>query len=251
MRKFIIIFAVIGVCMFIAATTYSRMLRDNAAEELAKSNADTPPAAFADPQSIIDKAKTLTLKRSVPEGAVKVKSTIYGSAEAPLILEEFASFSCSHCADFHRVLLPQVKRELIDTGIVQLHVYSFLRNRQDLDATLLVQCQADNAGRKGFTASLMRAQEQWTAGDYRENLKTIARVGGMDEASFEACLTNAKLEEHIIQSRQWIDQNVKADATPYFRLGDQVIKGTNNLESFVDAVKQAVNSTPENEKSKP
>ena len=39
-----------------------------------------------------------------------------GRADAPVVVREFFSLTCSHCATFHRDTLPRVKSDLIETG---------------------------------------------------------------------------------------------------------------------------------------
>ena len=45
---------------------------------------------------------------------------IIGDENAPITIIEYASMSCSHCADFHKNTLPDVKTEFIDTGKVRM-----------------------------------------------------------------------------------------------------------------------------------
>ena len=44
---------------------------------------------------------------------------IIGNNNAPITIIEYASMSCSHCANFHNNTLPDLKKEYIDTGKVK------------------------------------------------------------------------------------------------------------------------------------
>lgn len=46
-------------------------------------------------------------------GAPTVEPVTYGNPEAPLVIEEFASFTCPHCAHFHKETLPEMKKEFL------------------------------------------------------------------------------------------------------------------------------------------
>jgi protein-disulfide isomerase len=48
------------------------------------------------------------------------KGKLMGQATAPISIEVFSSFACSHCKDFHEHVLPLLKKEFIDTGKVCL-----------------------------------------------------------------------------------------------------------------------------------
>ena len=53
------------------------------------------------------------------------KQPALGSADAPVQLVEFADFKCPACKAFDETILPQLKKDYIDTGIVQLHFVNY------------------------------------------------------------------------------------------------------------------------------
>ena len=52
--------------------------------------------------------------------AVTSADRVLGRADAPVTVIEYASFVCSHCANWHTTVLPSFKTRFIDTGQVQL-----------------------------------------------------------------------------------------------------------------------------------
>ncbi|MBX9616740.1 MAG: DsbA family protein [Caulobacteraceae bacterium] len=52
--------------------------------------------------------------------AVTASDRVLGRADAPVTVIEYASFVCSHCADWHTGVLPAFKARFIDTGQVRL-----------------------------------------------------------------------------------------------------------------------------------
>lgn len=56
------------------------------------------------------------------------KQPAIGSPDAPVKLMEFGDFKCPACKAFHDTIYPQLKKEYIDTGKVQMHFtnYQFL-----------------------------------------------------------------------------------------------------------------------------
>ena len=48
------------------------------------------------------------------------KDFIIGNEDAKITIIEYASLSCSHCADFHENTLETLKKEYIDTGKVKM-----------------------------------------------------------------------------------------------------------------------------------
>ena len=52
--------------------------------------------------------------------AVTSADRVLGRADAPVTVIEYASFVCSHCAHWHKTVLPTFKTLFIDTGQVRL-----------------------------------------------------------------------------------------------------------------------------------
>ena len=52
--------------------------------------------------------------------AGKFKDMVYGKADAPVTIVEYASLTCSHCADFAINTFTIIKEKYIDTGKVRL-----------------------------------------------------------------------------------------------------------------------------------
>src|SRR5688572_21990424 len=45
---------------------------------------------------------------------------VMGDAKASVLMIEYASFTCPHCANFHTQVLPELKKKWIDTSKVKL-----------------------------------------------------------------------------------------------------------------------------------
>ena len=87
---------------------------------------------------------------AVPASATAPR--VLGSPDAPVQVIEYASLTCHHCATFHNEVLPQVKKEFIDTGKVRLVYRDFpldqLEDTHGVGATVRVRIGAsESAGR--------------------------------------------------------------------------------------------------------
>ena len=170
-------------------------------------------------------------------GHALITPTTYGNNDAALIIREYASFTCSHCAHFHNDILPELKTRYLDTGKAQLHMYSFIRNEQDLRATQLIQCQENNDARVKFTKALLSSQEQWAySADYLNNLRVISQVGGFSNEKFNACMENKELETALLESREWYVSQLNVESTPYFFVKTARIKGARDISSFSSVI---------------
>lgn len=177
---------------------------------------------------------------AAPQTTGLVTPVVYGSADAPVTIEEYASFTCSHCATFHNERLPALQEKFFASGKARLLMNSFVRNEQDLRATMLIQCLKDNDQRQRFVKALLQAQEQWAySADFVNNLRVIAQVGGVGNAEFDACMADKDLETAVVQSRESFLASRKIESTPFFVIGDQNIKGVRELEVYEQAIEAA------------
>lgn len=56
-----------------------------------------------------------------PEELLYENKPRIGKADAPVKLAEFGDYKCSHCKDFTEQIFPLIKKDFIDTGIVNFH----------------------------------------------------------------------------------------------------------------------------------
>ncbi len=166
-----------------------------------------------------------------------IAPVIYGDTTASVIIEEFASFTCSHCAHFHKEILPQLQQKYLNNGKAQLHMYSFIRNAADLRASMLIQCLSDNDKRQKFVKALLQSQEQWAySPDFVNNLRVIAQVGGVSNSEFDTCINNKELEDALLKSREIFINERDIKSTPFFVIGKYSIKGVQPISAFDDAI---------------
>ncbi len=70
-----------------------------------------------------------------------------GRADAPVVVMEFFSLTCPHCAAFHRETFPQVKTKLIDTGKLRMTFRDFPLDQVALTAAMVARTLAAGAVR--------------------------------------------------------------------------------------------------------
>ncbi len=63
-----------------------------------------------------------------------------GNPDAPVKLVEYVSYTCPHCAHFHKEADPALRMTLVPKGRVSVTVTNLLRNPIDLTVAMLVNC---------------------------------------------------------------------------------------------------------------
>lgn len=259
MNKVIVLLLVAIVAVGIALSSKDMAPEDNS-QKIETANMvtkpATPPAEVSEvempaDETSTDKAEATDAKDEAEDAAPatlpeSITPVIYGAQDAPVVMKEYASFSCSHCATFHNDRLPALTSKYIDEGKLRLEVHSFVRNQQDLRATMLIQCQDDAAKRKQFMKVLFKSQADWAySADFINNLKKIANIGGVNAETFDACINDKTLEEAIIESRGYFQNVVKVSSTPFFVIGDEIIQGVKGMSTYEKIIDAALESTNE------
>ena len=137
-----------------------------------------------------------------------------GPADAKVVIVEYASLTCPHCASFHTTVLPDIKKEFVETGKVRYIYRDFPLDRVALGAAMIARC----AGRDsffGFIDTFYATQGQWSrASDPISALAGLAKLGGMSQSKFEACLKDVDVQNEILQQRLTASNEFKVQATP-------------------------------------
>ncbi|HEY0053423.1 MAG TPA: DsbA family protein [Caulobacteraceae bacterium] len=140
-------------------------------------------------------AVALTGAAKVGPPPVTTADMVMGRADAPVTLIEYASVTCSHCAAWNAEVFPAFKRRYVDTGLVRYVMRPLPTAPAEVAVAgfLMARC----AGRDHYFAvvdDIMRAQGEMfadgTARNARPVLLRIGRAHGVDEARFNACVTD-------------------------------------------------------------
>ena len=160
---------------------------------------------------------------------------VIGRSNAPITIVEYASITCSHCGRFHQMLLPEVKKKYIDTGIARLVIREFPLESVAAAAAMLVRC-AKPPAQLPFLEALFARQQQWLAQrDVRDALVAIAGEFGIDATGFDACLSDDALLNKIAASRSRANEQFGVKSTPTFFVNGKGLIGPQTIAEF-DAI---------------
>ena len=100
---------------------------------------------------------------------------VSGNKNAKITIIAYESLTCSHCADFHREVYPQLKKEYIDTGLAKIEFRHFPLDIAALNASKISQCNDDQS--LEILENLYLNQQDWVKGntvnEINNNLKKL------------------------------------------------------------------------------
>ena len=164
---------------------------------------------------------------------VKIKSIIDGDKNAPIKLIVYESLTCGHCADFHKKVYPDLKKEFIDTNFANIEFRSFPLDLAALNASIIAHCEND--GKSKILHFLYRNQNKWARGtnieDVNGNLKKLIKNNNFN-IDIDKCLNKKNLEDHILNDRINAVKKYDIDSTPTLIINGKKFDKTLNFKNI-------------------
>jgi len=169
---------------------------------------------------------------------------VLGSPTARVKLVEYASYTCSHCADFSTQSQAVLKGRMIASGSTSLEFRHMIRDRLDLAAAVLARC----TGPRGFfptSAAIFAAQPAWLEKGIEFQQVNAARINlyprpaqlkayadgagltdlvkarGLSSAAIDACFADTAEIDRILAITAAAPPEV--DSTPSFFINGKVM----------------------------
>jgi len=166
-----------------------------------------------------------------------------GSQEAQIKIKVFSSFTCPHCASFHIKVVPKIKKEYIDTGIVQLIFIDFPLDLAAFNASKLLHC-LDKKNQISFLDTVYETQSKWTNGsdinDINNNLKKIVKNLGISSAQFDKCLVDEEISDKILNNRVDANKKYSINSTPTIIINEKKLEGSANFENIKKKIEKLI-----------
>lgn len=163
-----------------------------------------------------------------------IPDIIVGKPDAKIAIVEYASLSCSHCANFHNKVLPDFKAKYLDTGTAKLIIREFPTSERALVAHMLTRCAAPDKA-PALLGELFHKQDEWafSDGDPTPKLKEFATgVGGMTPEAFETCTKDQKLFDKLVANFTAAGDKFGINATPTFFIDGRRVNDAATMETF-------------------
>ena len=178
--------------------------------------------------------------QALPAGPQYTLRTL-GSDSAPVKVHEYFSLTCTHCAHFATVVMPQVKPKLVDTGKVQFIYHDFPLDQVALKAAQVAR-YLPAALYYPFVEALFSSQDDWAFQpneDYHASIFKYAALAGMDQATYDKAWNDDALAQFILDGQKQAETEYKITATPTFIINGKTYPGAMEYDDFAAKVAQA------------
>jgi len=149
------------------------------------------------------------------EDSQSIKRISVGEKNAKITIIAYESLTCGHCADFHKNVYPNLKKDFIEKGLVKIEFRHFPLDIAAFNASKIGQCRND--GNADLLNILYLGQKKWARGKTPDEaikyLKKFLEDKGVT-LDFEKCLANKSIEDYVLNDRIEGAKKFKVNATP-------------------------------------
>ena len=162
-----------------------------------------------------------------------VKRITEGEESAKITIIAYESLTCSYCANFHKDVYPELKKDFIDNGLVKIEFRHFPLDIAAFNASKIAQC--NNDGSSSIMNILYSGQKKWARGKTPEEatgyLKKFLK-GENVNIDFDKCLSDKIIEDYILNDRIEGVKKFKVNATPTIIINDKKFEKSLNYKNL-------------------
>ena len=164
------------------------------------------------------------------------ENLIAGDKATPLMIYEFSSLGCTHCADFHLNMLPKLDKNYIKEGKLGVTFVHFPLDKRSMQAAMIAEC-LDEEKKADFINLVFSKQREWVlAADATNYLTNYGIMSGLSAADVAHCLKNDDIAKEIIFNRQEAIDKLAIQGTPAFLVvgadKNEIIYGVSNINEL-------------------
>lgn len=193
----------------------------------ARAEAPTEPLQFAN--------------RIDPQIAINFKTDkAIGDKNAPLTLFEFSSLGCSHCADFHLNILPELKKDFVDNGKLKIVFVNFPLEAKSMKGAMISECLTADKKEKFINTVFLKQREWMLSFKTEDMLAKYAIDEDFTKEQADSCLADDSLAKNILADRQEAIDKLKMQGTPAFLFSangvNEIIYGVPEYDQLKDYI---------------
>lgn len=170
---------------------------------------------------------------------VPVANLSEGSPRARLVLAEYASVGCPHCAHWAETVYPAFRAKYVVTGKVRFELHEMLTGDAPLAAAGFLTARCAGPTKYFQVVAAVYARQEEIAEKGAPALLTIARAAGLSDARFNACLADQAALKALGERTDADAHAHNVTATPTFFLNGRRLDDDQTLAKLDAAIAAA------------
>ncbi|KRO75528.1 MAG: disulfide bond formation protein DsbA, partial [Pelagibacteraceae bacterium BACL5 MAG-120813-bin20] len=145
------------------------------------------------------------------------------------------------CANFHKDVYPQLKKDFLDTGLAKIEFRHFPLDLAAFNAAKISQCRND--GETEIYNSLFANQQKWIKGssveEANKNLQKFLNDEGFN-IEFEKCISDKQIEDFVLNDRIEGVKNYNVNATPTIIINNKKFEKSLNYKNLKKTLEKLI-----------
>ena len=170
-----------------------------------------------------------------------INRMLVGNPDAKITIIAYESLTCSHCANFHKDVYPQLKKDFLDTGLAKIEFRHFPLDLAAFNASKIAQCRND--GETEIYDSLFANQQKWVKGssveEANKNLQKFLTDEGFN-VEFEKCISDKQIEDFVLNDRIEGVKNYNVNATPTIIINNKKFEKSLNYKNLKKTLEKLI-----------
>lgn len=160
-----------------------------------------------------------------------------GKDHAPITIIMYYSLTCPHCHEFQEKVLPEIKTEFIDKGLVRFVYRDFPTDHLALKAAKLAWCMGKDHYLT-IAKKLLATQDDWAPIDpakfkkAEKALLSIAKEIKIKDEDYHKCLSNQDIEDTITRTSFEAQRTYHFEGAPGFLVNGKKFDADMNVEAI-------------------
>ncbi len=157
-----------------------------------------------------------------------------GSPDAKVVVDEYFSLTCPHCAAFSQQTLPEIEKNLIETGAIKWVYHDYPLDQVALTASQIARYLPVERY-EPFINALFATQNRWAFArgvDNTAELWKMAALAGLSRPTFDKAVADNELRDWIVDQQRADTKTFGIDSTPTFLVNGKKYAGEMSFEAF-------------------
>jgi protein-disulfide isomerase len=158
-----------------------------------------------------------------------------GNENAKVKIKIYSSYTCSHCANFHKSVYPKLTKEYASKDLIKFTFVDFPLDIAALNASKIVRCGTKESSIL-LIDEIYKNQSIWSAGDkiqqINNNLFLIGNKFNLSNEKLSNCLKDKKLEDKILNDRLEGQKKYSINSTPTIIINEKKYEGNASFEDL-------------------